>query len=198
MSQEQFWCVSSINFVIVSAISIFSVIINIKTANKVNKLNKKIGIDLSVHKEMMNAIISFILSIGYDKINIASNISNDEALKVSIKNHAIFKDSYLKLLLYIEYSFTNNERIKNIIDKEYKKYNEIFSLLESGLHDRILFYNLSKDKDNDDFGELYNIGSKKLATYRELLDQSETNNKLMNELINFIKDEATYIKNNKI
>lgn len=198
MSQEQFWCVSSINFVIVSAISIFSIIINIRTSKKVNKLNKKIGIDLSVHKEMMNAIISFILSIGYDKTNIASNISNDEALEASIKNHANFRDSYLKLLLYIEYSFTNNEIIKNIVDEEYKKYDEIFSLLESGLHDRILYYNLSKDKDNDDFDELYNIDSKKLAEYRRLLDQITTENRLENELINFIKEEAAYIKNNKI
>lgn len=197
MSQGIFWWVTSANFVVVAILSIITIITNIKNSKKVSKLNKKIGIDLTIHKEMMDAIYTFILSIGYDKVNFSSTLENQEVLDACIKNHSIFKDSYLKLIFYIEYSFTNNEVIRDIIRNEYEIYEEIFTLLERGIYIKIRCES-HPDKNSKNYGKLFDESVEFLANYRNLLDQKMNDNILINELIKFVRKEALYIKNNRI
>lgn len=197
MSQELFWCITSVNFIVVAILSIITIFTNIKNSKKVSKLNKKIGIDLTIHKEMMDAIFNFILSIGYDKINFSSTMENQEILMTCIKNHSSFKDSYLKLIFYIEYSFTSNEAIKKIIEKEYEIYEEIFKLLEQGIYIRIRCDSFP-DKNSKNYDELYAKSVELLANYRSLLNQKMNDNYLINELKMFVREEALYIKNNRI
>lgn len=113
MTQEMFWNLSVANFIVVAIVAIVNIIITIYTAIKLRKMNKKVGIDLTMHKELMNALCEFVLSIGDDKIMFPIEEEFKEDFRVLIhKNYTHMKNMYRKLNLYIDYCYTNNEKFK--------------------------------------------------------------------------------------
>lgn len=199
MTQEIFWIISAINFIIIAIITIINIIVTIISSNRLRKLNKKVGVDLSVHKELMQAISDFVCSIGYDKVNYPSNMMNNESFQSIIhKNYGEMKQKYVKLILYIEYCFTNNTDFKTKLDSVYKKYCGVFELLSKGVYNRQLYYNLSKKQQNEEWDDLYNTSYEELSKYRAILDDMEIDEMFFESLELFVKAEADYIKTNKI
>lgn len=193
MTQEMFWTLSVANFIVVAIMAAVNIIITIYTAMKLRKMNKKVGIDLTMHKELMNALCEFVFSIGDDKIIFPIEEEFKEDFPILIhKNYTHMKNMYRKLNLYIDYCYTNNEKFKLELECIYSNYCKAFEDLGEGIFTRRHLEN-SKSKSEKAL-EMYRKAADKIADYRTIITNQKIKDDFFKQLYLLIKNETNYIK----
>ena len=193
MTQEMFWTLSVINFIIVAIMTAVNIVITIYTAMKLRKMNKKVGIDLTMHKELMNALCEFVLSIGDDKIIFTREDEFKEDFHILIhKNYAYMKNMYRKLNLYIDYCYTNNEKFKIELECIYSNYCKAFEKLSEGTFTKRHLEN-SKSKSEKAL-DMYIEATDKVTDYYVIITNQEIKGRFFEQLHLLIKNETNYIK----
>lgn len=198
MTQELFWIVSTINFIAVIIMTIINMVISIVTAEKMRELNKRIGIDLSMHKELMNSINEFLLSIEYSKVNFPVSMEkNEDFLTIINCNNSNMRSKYVKLTLYIQYSYTDNKEFKQSLDNIYYKYCNVFEYLFEGIHSKQLYYRLAEEQNRERYQGILHKAIEALNQYRNILDNKDVDDVFFEQLNLFIKEETNFIKHRK-
>lgn len=193
MTQEMFWTLSVANFIVVAIVAAVNIIITIFTAMKLRKINKKVGIDLTMHKELMNALCEFVLSIGDDKIIFPKEEEFKEDFPILIhSNCAHMKNMYRKLSLYIDYCYTNNEKFKLELECIYNNYCKAFEDLGTGISTRRHLDNLKSESEKAN--EIYRKANDKIANYHTIITNQEIKDGFFEQLNLLIKNETDYIK----
>lgn len=198
MTQELFWIASMVNFILMAVFTIVNIILTKRISTKTNRLNQKTGIDLSVHKDLMLFISDFLNSISDDKVKLISGEEYKEDILYVVKNNfSLMKSSYNKLNLFLGYSFTDNEKFKNILQSVYEKYCKVYDLLSDALY----YDRRCQGLGNDEIElriKLAGIMNKKYSEYNSLLNDTQIDKEFFDELDCFIESEINYIKQRKI
>lgn len=195
MTQEMFWNLSVVNFIVVTIVATVNIIITIYTAMKLRKMNKKVSIDLTMHKELMNALCEFVLSIGDDKIIFPADEESKEDFPVLIhNNYTRMKNMYRKLCLYIDYCYTDNNKFKLELECIYSNYCKAFEELYEGIFTKRCL----KDSQNEKNCEMYGNAVGKISYYYSIMSDQKIKDGFFEQLHLLIKNETNYIKGNKI
>lgn len=192
MKQEMFWMLSIVCSFIVAVLTFVNIIITIYTTYKWRQLNRRIGIDLTMHKELMNVLCEFVTSIGDDKIKFSREEENRREFPIHIyQNYTNMKNAYQKLNLYIDYCYTNNDNIKIELESVYKKYSEAFESLFEGAS----ITQFCNDHNNEDL-KMLDDASKKYDKYNNIVKDDGIKERFFEQLREFVKNETDYVKRN--
>lgn len=182
MTQEIFWNLSVANFIVVAIVAAVNIIITIYTAMKLRKMNKKVGIDLTMHKELMNVLCEFVLSIGDDKIIFPREEEFKEDFPILVhKNYTYMKNMYRKLNLYIDYCYTNNEKFKLELENIYSNYCKAFEELSEGIFTRRHLENSKSESEKA--LEMYGNAADKISDYYAIITNQKMKDVFLNNCI---------------
>lgn len=196
MTQELFWLFSSINFICMAVFTVINILLTRKLSMRSNDLSKKTGIDLSIHKDLMNIISDFLNSITENKVRLLSGEEFRDNIMIEVKNNsADMKRCCIKLSLFLEYSFTDSEAFKKALCAMSEKYSKIYdSLLEALYWDKRC---QAYGNDADAIEQRIKLTEKMNGYYHDyyaLLGDEKTDKIFFEELDRFIKKEISYIK----
>lgn len=190
MTQEMFWYLSVANFIVVAIVAMVNIFITIYTATKLRKLNKKVGIDLTMHKELMNALCEFVLSIGDDRIMFLVEEADKKEFPVLINNnYTHMKNMYRKLKLYIDYCYTDNEKFKIALECIYSQYCKAFE----DYGDAIAIIRNIEGLEGE-FENANKSANDKIGNYIHIMTDQIIKDNFFEQLSLLIKNETNYIK----
>lgn len=196
ITQELFWMISAINFIVIAVFTVINIIITVHTAKASRILSKKIGIDLTIYREFMNVLFEFINSFSEEKVLYALEEENDDRLSIKIHNNYMkFKNAYIKLDLYIDYCYTDGSTFRESLKEVYCKYCIVFDSLYNGvLQSNLKRKTKNAPKTQESFGFAALEYYKK---YNQFLEDKKTDENFFEQTKDFLKRETDYIKGNK-
>lgn len=194
MTEEIFWIISTINFIMVIVLTIVNISITKKLSIKSDNVNIKTGIDISVHKDLMLFISDFLISISEDRVKLLDGEEYDDNILITIKNNSSYmRNCYIKLDLFLCYSFTNNEDLRKLLRGIYEKYYEVFGALMDAL-----YYDKKYQKMKSMEEQIASIDkvNAKYNKYYSILNDTRIDEEFFEQLDRFVKCEIDYIKGN--